>query len=83
MPYEMIESLDLPSPRQLENYWFLRKWLHDHPDDISAADKQAFCRLILDQYPGAINVDDINLVKKNCPEEWRRYCEEQWGTPEE
>jgi hypothetical protein len=30
-----------------------------------------------------MNIEDIYLVQKLWPEEWRLYCEWEWGTPEE
>jgi hypothetical protein len=81
MQYELIELLDLPSPDQLGNYGLLRERLHYHPDDVSAADKQAFCRLILGQCPGAINVDDIDLVESTAGRVAAMY--QQWGHPEQ
>jgi hypothetical protein len=30
-----------------------------------------------------MEIRDINLVERLCPEEWKHYCEVAWGTPEE
>ena len=27
--------------------------------------------------------EDLDLAQKLCPEEWRKYCDLNWGTPEE
>lgn len=77
------EPYNLPSSEQLDCYYYLRGLLQDRPEEVSDVDKKAFCNLILGQCPGAMNVGDIDLVQKLWPEEWRRYCEWEWGTPEE
>jgi hypothetical protein len=77
------EPYNLPSSEQLDCYYYLRGLLQDRAEEVSDVDKKAFCNLILGQCPGAMNVEDIDLVQKLCPEEWRCYCEGEWGTPEE
>jgi hypothetical protein len=74
---------NLPSSEQLEHYYYLRGQLQERPETASDENKKAFSNLILGMCPGAMNVGDIDLVEKLCPEEWRRYVENEWGTPEE
>jgi hypothetical protein len=61
----------------------MRELLQDRPEEVSDVNKKAFCNLVLGQCPDAMDIKDINLVQKLCPEEWRRFCEWHWGTPEE
>jgi hypothetical protein len=77
------QQYNLPSSKQLMHFYCLRHILQERPQEVSAADKKAFCHLILGQCPGAMNAEDIDLVQKLWPEEWRLYCEWEWGTPEE
>jgi hypothetical protein len=75
--------MNLPSVNQLENYRILQELLQNCPEDVSDEDKTAFCKLALGVCPPLLDVHDINLVEKLCPQEWRKYCEWEWGTPEE
>jgi hypothetical protein len=83
MQYEPIKALDLPSASQLENFRSLSKSLRDNPRNVPLLEQAAFRDLILDMCPGVGEPWEYNTIKHLFPEEWRRYCEWQWGTHEE
>jgi hypothetical protein len=76
-------DLNLPTSEQLEQFYYLRGLLQNTPKNASAEEKKAFCNLVLGVCPGAMDIKDIELVQKLCPEEWHKYCNWEWGTPEE
>jgi hypothetical protein len=78
-----IEEYNLPTSEQLEQFYYLRGLLQNNPKNASAEEKKAFCDLVLGVCPDAMDIRDIDLVQKLCPEEWRKYCNWEWGTPEE
>ena len=77
------QQYNLPNSEQLGCYYYLRRQLQDRPETASDEDKKAFCHLILGMCPDAMSIKDVDLVEKLCPEEWPRYCEWEWGTPDE
>jgi hypothetical protein len=70
-------------PSQLENFRSLSKSLQDNPRSVPPLEQAAFRDLILGMYPGAGEPWEYDTIEHLFPEEWRRYCEWQWGTPEE
>jgi hypothetical protein len=83
MKYAPIETVDLPSSSQLATFRGLHKRLQDNPENVTVPERIAYRNLILGMSPDAMSVDEINLVEKLWPQEWRQYCEWEWGTPEE
>ena len=79
----VMGPLNLAASEQLEHFYYLRHQLQEHPEDVSEENKKAFCHLILGHCPAAMDMTHVDLVEKLFPEEWRRYCESEWGTPEE
>ena len=75
-----IEKYNLPTSEQLEQFYSLRGLLENNPKNASDDEKKAFCDLVLGVCPGAMDIRDIDLVQKLCPEEWRKYCDE-WVQP--
>jgi hypothetical protein len=67
----------------LTHFYSLRELLENNPKNASDEEKKAFSDLVLGMSPGALDNKDIDLVQKLCPEEWRKYCDLEWGTPEE
>jgi hypothetical protein len=75
--------LALPTAEQLEAFYSLRTSLERSPEAATDEEKKAFCHLVLGVGPGALEPRDIALVQKLCPEEWKLFCDMEWGTPEE
>jgi hypothetical protein len=78
--HELISKL--PSPEQLEAYRILKVAIEASPDKVPLESKLAFARLVLVE-PYLLEGQETDLVQKICTEEWRRYCDSQWGTPEQ
>jgi hypothetical protein len=71
-------KLELPTSEQLEDYRAMRWALECRPEAVSPEQKLAFCQLVLGMSPGLLDINDVKLVKKFYPEEWRAYCEFHW-----
>jgi hypothetical protein len=83
---EMMEQepLDLPTSQQLANFYHLRHRLQSH-GEVDEVDTLAFSRLVLGTGPENFDIagDDLNPATEVCPEEWDRFCEWEWGSPED
>jgi hypothetical protein len=84
MKYQPTITLaELPSAEQLAAFRVMHAALRYGSSGISSEQKKAFCALLLSLDPFLIEPDDIELVKKNCPQLWEDYCNWHWGTKEE
>jgi hypothetical protein len=74
---------NLPKSEQLMQFYCLRGLL----ENCSAAEgarpelKKIFCDLVLGLSPNLLEIRDIYLVQKICPEAWQKCCAVEWGEP--
>ena len=74
---------NLPAPEQYEALLSARHRLKYEPETVAPDDREAFKRFFFGLSPDTMDSSDIDLVQKHFPDDWRSFCDFEWGTPEE
>jgi hypothetical protein len=70
---------NLPSTIQLGNYRTLTARLLDHPQNVSAEERQSFLKILGEFAPYQLTGDEIQVFESVFPTEWRAYSEMHWN----
>jgi hypothetical protein len=65
---------NLPSWEQLENYRTLTAILLNNPHGLSTEELEAFKSVLFSLNPGSLTLDEVTIVERVFPDDWKGYC---------